>query len=186
MANHRTYITLGLVMAAAGAGLATAAPAAAGGIGDVLSPAFGTNCSNLHTGARSHGETSRGTGSLGHPCRAAHHRSPQPLRWSRPQSQLSSRPHRHQHGQRARQRRGRREAVARPPERSGAGRSGPPSGAGRAVIPSIRCLPSSGPQWPLPPAWGKHGTALAFPSPSVPVPPSPQADPPATAGPHRA
>ncbi|MCZ0210748.1 chaplin family protein [Streptomyces sp. UMAF16] len=45
-----------------GAMLAPAAPAAAGGIGDFLSPAFGTSCANLHTGAHATGTTSHGTG----------------------------------------------------------------------------------------------------------------------------
>lgn len=37
------------------------APAAAGGIGDFLSPAFGTNCGN-HTGTHANGTTTQGTG----------------------------------------------------------------------------------------------------------------------------
>ncbi|MGK5640111.1 hypothetical protein ACSNOK_17600 [Streptomyces sp. URMC 126] len=42
--------------------LTTASPASAGGIGDVLSPAFGTNCANQHNGIHSNGATTRGTG----------------------------------------------------------------------------------------------------------------------------
>ncbi|MFJ7063755.1 chaplin family protein [Streptomyces microflavus] len=49
---------------AAGTALAGATPASAGGISDFLSPAFGTNCSNLHTGAHGNGETTRGSGSV--------------------------------------------------------------------------------------------------------------------------
>jgi hypothetical protein len=40
----------------------TAAPAAAGGIGDFLSPAFGVSCANLNNGARAAGATTHGTG----------------------------------------------------------------------------------------------------------------------------
>ncbi|MEU2438361.1 chaplin family protein [Streptomyces rubradiris] len=47
---------------ALGAALGPAAPAWAGGIGDFLSPAFGTACANLHTGARAAGTTTHGTG----------------------------------------------------------------------------------------------------------------------------
>ncbi|MFI1677412.1 chaplin family protein [Streptomyces sp. NPDC020607] len=43
-----------------GTGHATS-PAWAGGIGDFLSPAFGTSCNNHH-GARAEGATSHGTG----------------------------------------------------------------------------------------------------------------------------
>lgn len=45
-----------------GASTATAAPAAAGGIGDFLSPAFGTACANHYTGAHAEGVTTHGTG----------------------------------------------------------------------------------------------------------------------------
>ncbi|MET9936348.1 MULTISPECIES: hypothetical protein [unclassified Streptomyces] len=48
-----------------GAGLAGAAPASAGGIGDFLSPAFGVTCANHHTGARADGATAAGTGTAG-------------------------------------------------------------------------------------------------------------------------
>lgn len=56
---------LGITAAAFEAGLAGAVPAAAGGVGDLLSPAFGTLCSNLHNGAYAHGATTTGTGTAG-------------------------------------------------------------------------------------------------------------------------
>lgn len=37
-------------------------PAWAGGIGDFLSPAFGTSCANHNTAARAEGTTTQGTG----------------------------------------------------------------------------------------------------------------------------
>ncbi|MFE9743131.1 hypothetical protein [Streptomyces sp. NPDC006477] len=48
-----------------GAGLITASPASAGGIGDFLSSAFGTACANLNNGAKAHGTTTQGTGTAG-------------------------------------------------------------------------------------------------------------------------
>ncbi|MFD7541377.1 chaplin family protein [Streptomyces sp. NPDC059819] len=39
--------------------------ASAGGVGDFLSPAFGTDCANLHTGAQASGSTTRDTGAGG-------------------------------------------------------------------------------------------------------------------------
>ncbi|MFH8350553.1 hypothetical protein [Streptomyces sp. NPDC018045] len=60
MINRR--IAMAVSATALGTALAPAAPAAAGGIGDVLSPAFGTSCANLHTGARANGTTTHGTG----------------------------------------------------------------------------------------------------------------------------
>ncbi|MFK0181765.1 chaplin family protein [Streptomyces xanthochromogenes] len=36
-----------------------------GGVGDFLSPAFGTDCANLNTGARAAGSTTRGSGTVG-------------------------------------------------------------------------------------------------------------------------
>lgn len=54
---------LGLTAAAVGAGLATGTPAAAGGIGAFLSPAFGTSCANHH-GAHAAGATTAGSGSV--------------------------------------------------------------------------------------------------------------------------
>ncbi|WP_126882892.1 hypothetical protein [Streptomyces sp. WAC05374] len=50
-----TAAALGTVVAAAG-------PASAGGVGDFLSPAFGTSCGNHNTGARIGGTTTHGTG----------------------------------------------------------------------------------------------------------------------------
>jgi hypothetical protein len=44
-----------------GVGVAAASPAAAGGVGDFLSPAFGTTCVNRH-GTQAHGSTTHGTG----------------------------------------------------------------------------------------------------------------------------
>ncbi|MEU9982091.1 hypothetical protein [Streptomyces sp. NPDC050856] len=51
-----------MTAAALGAVLTSAAPAAAGGVGDFLSPAFGTLCTNHHTGAHADGTTTHGTG----------------------------------------------------------------------------------------------------------------------------
>ncbi|MGZ3097062.1 hypothetical protein [Streptomyces sp. H62] len=45
-------------------GVAAAPPAAAGGVGDFLSPAFGTACGN-HGGPHAAGSTSHGTGTVG-------------------------------------------------------------------------------------------------------------------------
>ncbi|MFC8176018.1 hypothetical protein [Streptomyces sp. NPDC057325] len=47
-----------------GTSFAAAAPAAAGGIGDFLSPAFGTTCANTHTAAHPHGSTTQESGTL--------------------------------------------------------------------------------------------------------------------------
>ncbi|MFI8169861.1 hypothetical protein ACIPM2_31890 [Streptomyces sp. NPDC086081] len=55
-------IAVGVAAAVVGAGIGAAGPASAGGIGDFLSPAFGTACANHHTGARANGTTTRGTG----------------------------------------------------------------------------------------------------------------------------
>ncbi|MEU6989217.1 chaplin family protein [Streptomyces sp. NPDC046465] len=62
MIFHRIAAALGLVVVAVGAGVATAAPAMAGGVGDFLSPAFGTNCANRHTAAHAQGKAGTGTG----------------------------------------------------------------------------------------------------------------------------
>ncbi|MDA4891926.1 hypothetical protein PFZ55_34115 [Streptomyces sp. MS2A] len=51
-----------LTAAGLGTALITAVPASAGGIGDFLSPAFGTSCANHHTGAHATGATRSGTG----------------------------------------------------------------------------------------------------------------------------
>ncbi|WP_143203395.1 hypothetical protein [Streptomyces sp. CB02130] len=49
--------------AATVAGSVLAADSAfAGGVGDFLSPAFGTDCANLHTGAHAAGATTHGSG----------------------------------------------------------------------------------------------------------------------------
>ncbi|MEV3993614.1 chaplin family protein [Streptomyces sp. NPDC049837] len=48
-----------------GAGLATASPASAGGVGDFLSPAFGTLCGNLNNGAHANGTATSATGAAG-------------------------------------------------------------------------------------------------------------------------
>ncbi|MEV5318255.1 hypothetical protein AB0K92_11460 [Streptomyces sp. NPDC052687] len=65
MINRRTTATAtatALTAASLGTALAGAAPASAGGIGDFLSPAFGTSCANHHTGAHARGATTHGTG----------------------------------------------------------------------------------------------------------------------------
>ncbi|WP_329438802.1 hypothetical protein OG906_34115 [Streptomyces sp. NBC_01426] len=54
-----------LTTATVGAGMVTAVPASAGGVGDFLSPAFGTDCANLNTGAQAAGHTTRGSGAAG-------------------------------------------------------------------------------------------------------------------------
>ncbi|GGZ97075.1 hypothetical protein GCM10010371_66160 [Streptomyces subrutilus] len=56
--------TTALIIWAAGttAALGAISPAAAGGVGDILSPAFGTNCANQRTGADAAGRTTNGTG----------------------------------------------------------------------------------------------------------------------------
>ncbi|WP_030671284.1 hypothetical protein [Streptomyces rimosus] len=51
-----------IVLTSVSAVIATATPAAAGGIGDLLSPAFGVTCANLNNGARAHGATTHDTG----------------------------------------------------------------------------------------------------------------------------
>ncbi|MEU6482520.1 hypothetical protein [Streptomyces sp. NPDC046887] len=60
--NSRVLLTaLTLTSTAAAGGLLTASPATAGGIGDFLSPAFGTSCAN-DTGTHLAGATSAGSG----------------------------------------------------------------------------------------------------------------------------
>ncbi|GGY64251.1 MULTISPECIES: hypothetical protein [Streptomyces] len=56
--------TTALIIWAAGttAALGSISPAAAGGVGDFLSPAFDTNCANQRTGADAAGRTTNGTG----------------------------------------------------------------------------------------------------------------------------
>ncbi|MFC9797256.1 hypothetical protein ACFVJI_32030 [Streptomyces sp. NPDC127584] len=63
--TSRVWTSLGITTTVLGAGLAAAAPASAGGIGDFLSPAFSTSCSNLNNAAHAHGKTTKGTGSIG-------------------------------------------------------------------------------------------------------------------------
>ncbi|MFD6438144.1 hypothetical protein [Streptomyces venezuelae] len=62
MNSHRALTLLTLTTTAMVGGLAAAGPAFAGGIGDVLSPAFGTNCANHNIGALAAGATTAGTG----------------------------------------------------------------------------------------------------------------------------
>ncbi|MER7514049.1 hypothetical protein ACFZBM_34400 [Streptomyces lavendulae] len=64
MTTRRTATVLALTTAAIGAGLTTAAPATAGGIGDFLSPAFGTDCENHRIGAHATGATTSGSGTV--------------------------------------------------------------------------------------------------------------------------
>ncbi|WP_228974818.1 hypothetical protein [Streptomyces sp. DH12] len=59
---RKTATAFVLTATAAGTILATTSPATAGGVGDFLSPAFGTSCANHHTGARAEGATTHGTG----------------------------------------------------------------------------------------------------------------------------
>lgn len=65
MIRSRAVSAVGLVGVTVGCGLASAAPATAGGVGDLLSPAFGTSCANMNTGARANGVTRQGTGTAG-------------------------------------------------------------------------------------------------------------------------
>ncbi|MER0443329.1 hypothetical protein ABR738_01845 [Streptomyces sp. Edi4] len=61
MHPYRTFSVLTLSAAAAGTVL-TATPAHAGGVGDFLSPAFGTDCENHRTTPHATGTTTAGTG----------------------------------------------------------------------------------------------------------------------------
>ncbi|MEU2764728.1 MULTISPECIES: chaplin family protein [unclassified Streptomyces] len=61
MYRSNAFTALTLSVAAVGGGFATATPASAGGIGDFLSPAFGTSCANKY-GAQAQGATTHGTG----------------------------------------------------------------------------------------------------------------------------
>ncbi|MCY0954105.1 hypothetical protein [Streptomyces sp. H27-S2] len=54
MTTYKAATTFALTAGAA-ALAAAAAPASAGGIGDILSPAFGTNCANHNTGPHAAG-----------------------------------------------------------------------------------------------------------------------------------
>lgn len=61
----RTALAIaGVGTSVVGLSLATAGPASAGGIGDFLSPAFGTNCANHNSRPHATGTTTAGTGSL--------------------------------------------------------------------------------------------------------------------------
>ncbi|MGI5484870.1 chaplin family protein [Streptomyces lavendofoliae] len=65
MTLRRATAVTGLIGAAVGGSIAGAAPASAGGIGDFLSPAFGTSCLNQRVGAHATGETRHSAGSAG-------------------------------------------------------------------------------------------------------------------------
>lgn len=65
MKKQRAWAVLGIAATAVSSGLASASPASAGGIGDFLSPAFGTSCANLNNGAHAAGNTHHGTGMVG-------------------------------------------------------------------------------------------------------------------------
>ncbi|MEV6720403.1 hypothetical protein AB0M94_05675 [Streptomyces xanthochromogenes] len=64
MTTTRTATALAVVAAAIGSGLVAAGPAAAGGVGDFLSPAFGTDCENHRIGAQATGATTSGSGTV--------------------------------------------------------------------------------------------------------------------------
>ncbi|MVO90212.1 DUF320 domain-containing protein [Streptomyces sp. p1417] len=62
MTPRKTVTRVALVAATtAGMALTVASPASAGGVGDFLSPAFGTDCANHH-GSHAAGTTTRGSG----------------------------------------------------------------------------------------------------------------------------
>lgn len=65
MKTRKITTALAVSAAVAAAALGTATPAAAGGVGDFLSPAFGTMCDNLNNGAHAIGSTTSGTGTAG-------------------------------------------------------------------------------------------------------------------------
>ncbi|MEV7641378.1 hypothetical protein AB0O32_15690 [Streptomyces rubiginosohelvolus] len=62
---RRTGCAFALGAASIAAALSTAAPATAGGIGDLLSPAFGVDCENHRIGSQASGGTAHGTGTIG-------------------------------------------------------------------------------------------------------------------------
>ncbi|MEU6935194.1 hypothetical protein ABZ943_00535 [Streptomyces rubiginosohelvolus] len=64
MTTRSAATAVAFAAAAIGAGLAAAAPASAGGIGDLLSPAFGTDCENHRIGAQATGATTSGSGTV--------------------------------------------------------------------------------------------------------------------------
>ncbi|MFE4862340.1 hypothetical protein [Streptomyces sp. NPDC056670] len=78
-----TTLTLTATGIVAG-GVFTAAPASAGGIGDFLSPAFGTSCASHNIGSNTVGNTTVGTGALNGNLagRPAYRQSLEPVRWS--------------------------------------------------------------------------------------------------------
>ncbi|WP_037897633.1 hypothetical protein [Streptomyces sp. NRRL S-920] len=57
-----TTLTLTATATAVAGGILAAAPASAGGIGDFLSPAFGTSCANHNARSQANGATTAGTG----------------------------------------------------------------------------------------------------------------------------
>ncbi|MET9957137.1 chaplin family protein [Streptomyces sp. NPDC006339] len=61
MSTRKAMRIVGVTAAAIGIAGAAASPAMAGGVGDFLSPAFGTTCMNKHD-AHSRGSTTHGTG----------------------------------------------------------------------------------------------------------------------------
>ncbi|KOX25110.1 hypothetical protein ADL06_19510 [Streptomyces sp. NRRL F-6491] len=63
--TSKTIGALALATTAVGPGLTTAVPVSVGGVGDFLSPAFGTSCSNLNTGAHNTARTTTATGTAG-------------------------------------------------------------------------------------------------------------------------
>ncbi len=62
MTSRRALAALTVTASAAAAALAAAPPASAGGIGDFLSPAFGTDCANQGGQPHAVGATTAGTG----------------------------------------------------------------------------------------------------------------------------
>lgn len=71
MTTHRTLATvLGLTTAALGTGLASAAPASAGGIIVFASPSFDNSCTNTGTAAQSAGDTTHSSGTANGPLAA--------------------------------------------------------------------------------------------------------------------
>lgn len=63
--RSQAFTALALTATAVAGGVVVAAPASAGGIGDFLSPAFGTSCANHQVGAKADGATTHSTGSAG-------------------------------------------------------------------------------------------------------------------------
>ncbi|MEU7158845.1 hypothetical protein [Streptomyces chrestomyceticus] len=61
MISRQAAAVVAFTVTSVSAGIATSAPAVAGGVGDFLSPAFAVTCVN-HTGARTSGATTHGTG----------------------------------------------------------------------------------------------------------------------------